>query len=229
MIEQVLVNLVVNARDAMPQGGRLLITTEEIHLKETYAHEHPEARPGHFVCLTVGDSGQGIAPEHLSRIFEPFFTTKEVGKGTGLGLATVYGIVKQHDGWIQVSSKVGQGTCFKVMLPASNQPGPAPAEQQIQKKPRGGAERILLVEDDEAVRLSTRRMLESFGYTVREAASGRAALEQWRDDPPEVDLLLTDIVMPHGVNGTELAKQLRALQPELKVIFMTGYTEQVIS
>ena len=228
MIEQVVVNLVVNARDAMPKGGRLHVTTETVRFEAAQVQNHPEARAGEFVCLAVSDTGTGISPELLPRIFEPFFTTKELGKGTGLGLATVYGIVKQHEGWIEISSKVGEGSRFSVYLPAGSHGPASEAEAPDETKPRGGAERILLVEDDEGVRQSTRRMLESFGYCVSEADSGRAALERWRSEAPEIDLLLTDIVMPHGVTGTELAEKLREEQPELKVIFMTGYSDQVI-
>jgi CheY-like chemotaxis protein len=226
-IEQVLMNLAINARDAMPRGGQLLITMEKIRLDEAYSHTHPEARAGEFVCLSVSDSGSGIAPEHLPRIFEPFFTTKELGKGTGLGLATVYGIVKQHQGWVTVSSRVGVGTTFEIFLPAIQQmPMPA-ASPRAEATVLGGSENILLVEDDATVRLLTRRMLEAHGYRVWEAASGREALGVWRGLTGRIDLLLTDIVMPDGVSGRELADQLRAQTPELKVIFTSGYSRDV--
>ena len=229
MIEQVLVNLVVNARDAMPEGGQLLIRTQAVKFAETDAPTHLEARPGEFVSLVVTDTGTGIATEHLSRIFEPFFTTKELGKGTGLGLATAYGIVKQHQGWVEVSSRLGKGSTFRIFLPAVLQPVAPSSEPPVrEEKLRGGAETILVVEDDEAVRSLTRRILENFGYRVREAASGREALEACRDKLAEIDLLLTDIVMPHGVSGRDLAEQLLTRRPALKALFMSGYSSEAI-
>jgi two-component system cell cycle sensor histidine kinase/response regulator CckA len=228
MLEQVLVNLIVNARDAMPSGGKLLITTETVHLDAAYAQLHPEARPGEFVALSVRDNGSGIAPEHLPRIFEPFFTTKEIGKGTGLGLATVYGIVKQHQGWVEVTSQVGTGTTFRVLLPTINAPVPAPAEARTDSGLRGGTETILLVEDEETVRVAMRRLLERFGYRISEAASGPEALQKWRANEGSFDLLLTDVVMPNGVNGRELAEGLRTERPGLKVIFMSGYNGEAL-
>ena len=228
MIEQVLVNLAVNARDAMPQGGQLLITTEAVSLDADCARTHPEARAGEFVCLTVADTGTGIAPEHLPRIFEPFFTTKELGKGTGLGLATVYGIVKQHQGWIEVSSQLGAGATFNIFLPAIPAPAKTVAASKAEAGLPGGSETILLVEDDYGVRVITRRVLESHGYKVYEASTAPEALELWRSRAEEIALLLTDIVMPQGVTGRDLAEQLRALRPTLKVIFLSGYSADVI-
>jgi signal transduction histidine kinase/ligand-binding sensor domain-containing protein/ActR/RegA family two-component response regulator len=257
MIEQVLVNLVVNARDAMPRGGQLVIRTEVIRFGPDYAQTNPEAREGRFVCLSVSDSGTGIAPEHLPHIFEPFFTTKGPGKGTGLGLATVYGVVKQHQGWIEVISNVGTvecqqastisrrdgnnakvlgtrtarhsdgGTTFKIFLPAIELPAPAAPNETDEKRPQGGTETILVVEDDEGVRSLTRRLLEGFGYRTLEAASGRRALESWQDRVEEIDLLVTDMVMPEGVTGRELAEQMRVRRPDLKVVFMSGYSPDV--
>ncbi len=224
MLEQVLVNLVVNARDAMTKGGQLLVTTERVALDAAYAKFHPEARPGQFVTLKVTDTGAGITPEHLPHIFEPFFTTKEVGKGTGLGLATVYGIAKQHEGWVEVDSTLGVGSTFKLFLPALECAPAVPAPAPVEPKPSGGTETILLVEDDQAVRSLTRRLLESFGYTVKEAESGPQALKLWQTEGEQVDLLLTDMVMPEGMNGRELAEQLLAKRSTLKVIFMTGYS-----
>ena len=228
MMEQVILNLVVNARDAMPEGGRLLIGTRTLSIDARGIPPHPEARTGEFVCLNVSDTGTGISPENLTRIFEPFFTTKEVGKGTGLGLATVYGIVKQHQGWVNVSSRVGIGTTFEIFLPAIRPPGDDPASPPPETVPRGGTEKILLVEDDAAVRLMTRRTLESFGYQVMEAASGCHALAVWQSHGQEIDLLLTDIVMPDGMNGRQLAELLRGQTPALKVIFVSGYSLNVI-
>ena len=229
MIEQVLVNLAVNARDAMPHGGQLLITTEPVTFEETPGPAHPEARAGQFACLAVSDTGTGIAPEHLLRIFEPFFTTKEPGKGTGLGLATVYGIVQQHQGWIEVFTQPGAGTTFKIFLPVVPPPPGTPAAARAETKVSGGVETILLVEDDYAMRMVTRRVLESQGYQIYEATTAREALEVWRSHAGEIALLLTDIVMPEGITGCDLTEQLRAQRPALKVVLMSGYSADVIS
>ncbi len=223
MLDQILLNLVVNARDAMPQGGDLLITTRKVKITRPAFEGAACSREGEHVRLTVRDTGGGIAPEHLSRIFEPFFTTKEVGKGTGLGLATVYGIVQQHKGWIETSSEVGKGTEFRIFFPAI-EAGPdsqSPAAGSGAK--RGGNERILLVEDEPAVRLFIKRVLTSFGYRIEEGSSGREALQMMGGRESEIDLLLTDVVMPDGLNGLELANALRAQRPDLKVVFMSGY------
>jgi PAS domain S-box-containing protein len=228
MIEQVLLNLAVNARDAMPRGGQLLITTTTVSFDAAYARAHPEAGAGEFVCLTVGDTGTGIAPEHLPRIFEPFFTTKEVGKGTGLGLATVYGIVTQHRGWVEVASQPGAGATFKIFLPAIATPASAAATPQAEADLPRGTETILLVEDDYGVRMITRRVLESHGYKICEATAAGEALDLWRSRAEEIALLLTDIVLPQGVTGRDLAEQLRAQRPALKVVFMSGYSADVI-
>ena len=226
MLEQVVLNLVVNARDAMPQGGRLCIRTESVSVDMSYALTHPEARSGEFVTLRVSDTGIGIGQEHLERIFEPFFTTKEPGKGTGLGLATVYGIVKQHKGWIEVETHVGKGTTFTVFLPTVPPPTRAVAETGGVEL-RGGTETILLVEDDYAVRSITRRVLETFNYKVHEATCAREAVELWERHAGEIALLLTDMVMPEGGTGRDLAEQLRARKPGLKVILMSGYSAEV--
>jgi nitrogen-specific signal transduction histidine kinase len=228
MLEQVLLNLVVNARDAMPHGGQVRIATAKVTLHEEAVREKSEASAGEFVCLSVSDTGTGIASEHLFRIFDPFFTTKEPGKGTGLGLATVYGIVKQHHGWIEVSTELGKGTTFKVYLPAIPPSAMAAAAQTAAPMLHGGSETILLVEDDFSVRLVTRRMLESYGYKVCEASSGKEAQEVWGRQSGEIALLLSDIVMPEGMTGRDLAAQLRAQKPELQVIFMSGYSADVI-
>ena len=228
MMEQVILNLVINARDAMPEGGQLRVATEQVVLDEAHARANPGACAGEFVCLLVSDSGTGIAPEVLPRIFEPFFTTKDVGKGTGLGLATVYGIVRQHQGWIEVSSQVGEGSTFKVFLPAIPTPaGLAPAAE-AEAEIRGGNETILLVEDEHTVRVTTRRLLESKGYRIREATNGREALEVWQSHAGEIALLLTDIIMPGEMTGRDLAEQLWGQRPALKVIFMSGYSADVL-
>ena len=228
MIEQVLLNLAVNARDAMPRGGHLLITTDTASFDAAYARTHPEGAAGEFVCLTVSDTGTGIAPEHLPRIFEPFFSTKEIGKGTGLGLATVYGIVTQHRGWIEVASQPGAGATFKIFLPVIPTPVSVAATPQAAAELPGGTETILLVEDDYAVRMITRRVLESRGYKIYEATTASEALDVWNSRGEAIAMLLTDIVMPQGVTGRDLAEQLRAQRPALKVVFMSGYSADVI-
>jgi CheY-like chemotaxis protein len=228
MMEQVILNLVVNARDAMPQGGQLRVATEQVTLDAAHTRLNPKARAGEFVCMMVSDTGTGIAPEVLPRIFEPFFTTKEVGKGTGLGLATVYGIVQQHQGWLEVSSQVGEGTLFKVFLPAIPTPARLAAAAEVEAEIRGGNETILLVEDDHVVRLTTRRILESKGYRIREATSGREALEVWQSHAEEIALLLTDIIMPGEMMGRDLAERLCGQRRGLKVIFMSGYSAEVL-
>jgi CheY-like chemotaxis protein len=226
MLEQVLLNLVVNARDAMPHGGQVQIATERRSMDAAQAQANPEARAGEFVCLSVSDNGTGIAPEHLPRIFEPFFTTKEPDKGTGLGLATVYGIVKQHQGWIELSSKLGAGTRFNIFLPVMPAPVPAASAHEAGANVRGGTERILLVEDDFAVRAITQQILETQGYRVWKAESAQEALELWRDHASEVDVLLSDLVLPGSLSGRELAERLRQDKPQLKVIFMSGYSPE---
>ena len=229
MIEQVLLNLVVNARDAMPKGGSLLITTKKLRVAAAHIPANEEIQPGEFICLRVRDTGCGIPIENLHRIFEPFFTTKEIGKGTGLGLATVYGIVKQHGGWIRVSSRVGAGTIFRIFLPAVDATAATPALAESESDGWRGNETILLVEDDDAVRLTTRRLLEVFNYRVIEAASANEAMEIWQTPKTDIDLLLTDVVMPGGITGRELAEELRKRKPALKVIFISGYNLSTIS
>ncbi|MBV9489941.1 MAG: response regulator [Verrucomicrobia bacterium] len=228
MMEQVLMNLAVNARDAMPRGGELTIQTEAVHLGEAAAQASPEARPGHFACLRVSDAGEGIAPEYLPRIFEPFFSTKETGKGTGLGLATVYGIVKQHQGWITVESQPGQGATFSTFLPRKTAPAPTletPCPHR--RPPPRGTETILLVEDEAPVRRVVQNILGQLGYRVFTAESGVAALRVWREHRDHIELLLTDLVMPDGLMGRELAEKLWAEAPHLPVIFTSGYSPEL--
>jgi signal transduction histidine kinase/ActR/RegA family two-component response regulator/HAMP domain-containing protein len=225
MMEQVIMNLSVNARDAMPKGGTLAISVSPVEITGTYVQTHPEARVGSFVCLRVTDTGCGMDFATISRIFEPFFTTKEIGKGTGLGLATVYGIVKQHDGWIEVVSEPGKGSTFEVFFPASGQ---AVKSAKVDTDPaafiRGGNETILIVEDEQLLRDMAHIILRECGYRVIEAASGKEALEVWDQHQGSIQLLVTDMVMPEGVSGVELAEKLLAKQPRLKVIFTSGYT-----
>ncbi len=224
MIEQILLNLAVNARDSMPEGGELAIATT---VRMVYPNElelEPDVTPGRFVCLSVRDTGCGISADHLSKIFEPFFTTKEVGKGTGLGLATVYGIVKQHKGWIKVESKAGEGTTFEVFLPHCETKAATPAPIIKITTPAHGNETILLVEDEDTIREMAKVFLEAHGYHVLEASNGPEALELWKRGQARIDLLLTDLVMPHGVSGQELAQQLQSDRPNLKVIYSSGYS-----
>ena len=225
MMEQLLMNLVVNARDAMPKGGQLLISTDAVVIESSPTPGQPEARAGDFVCLSVRDTGCGMTPEVRARIFEPFFTTKGVGKGTGLGLATVFGIVKQHLGWIEVASEVGLGASFKIFIPVSSQPAPERQAKVIESKAREGTETVLLVEDEEAVRGLLKIILQRHGYRVLEAASGSAALLVWKKYGTQIDLLLTDMIMPDGLTGRELARRLMAEEPGLKVIYSSGYDD----
>lgn len=227
MIQQVVLNLCVNARDAMPKGGRLTVSARPVDFSPGFIPAHPEARPGAFVCLSVSDTGCGMDAATQQRIFEPFFTTKEVGQGTGLGLATVFGIIKQHQGWIEVESELGQGSTFRVYLPgappAAGQPLPSPSEE-IQ----GGAETILFVEDEASVRKITTLCLRRMGYEVWEAANGVEAVKVWDQHSREIDLLLTDMVMPEGITGLDLAERFRQEKKSLKVIISSGYSTDMI-
>ena len=228
MLEQVIMNLAVNARDAMPRGGRLQITTREIEIDQDYVSRRADARTGRFVCLSVSDTGCGMDAQILGRIFEPFFTTKEVGKGTGLGLATVYGIVQQHRGWIDVTSALGRGSTFKIYFPACTAGVPATGDTAPMLAPLpGGDETILLVEDEPMLREMVRVVLEEEGYEVFEAACAADALHQWDKIDGRVDLLLTDLVMPEGMGGTDLAAELRRRKPQLKVLLSSGYSPEL--
>jgi len=223
-MEQVMMNLAVNARDAMPNGGKLLIETSNVELDRTYTAGHPLMQSGPYVQLVVSDSGTGMDAETQAHIFEPFFTTKEKGKGTGLGLATVYGIVKQSGGFIWVYSELDKGTSFKIYLPRLNQ-----VEDHVDTaKPAveipNGTETILLAEDEQDVREIAREFLESGGYRVIEAKDGKEALELAKENRDQIDLLVSDMVMP-GMTGQQLAERLRKDQPEISVVFMSGYSE----
>jgi PAS domain S-box-containing protein len=228
MIEQIIVNLALNARDAMPQGGRLTIKTEAVEVDAAYAQQRPEARPGAFACLTVADTGTGMDQATLHRIFEPFFTTKEVGKGTGLGLATTYAIVKHHQGWIEVASQPGAGSVFKTFLPLCPQPAPSQDAPGPAKASPGGNETILVVEDEASLRELVCTLLRHYGYRVLQASHGKEALEVWRAKSGEIDLLLTDMMMPGGISGWELAGKLQADRPGLKVIYTSGYSVDLL-
>lgn len=227
MLDQVLMNLAVNARDAMPQGGRLVIETSERLVTEEFVRLNPESAPGRYVWLSVSDTGSGIPAEILPRIFDPFFTTKEPGKGTGLGLPTVFGVVQQHHGWIKVFSEEGQGADFQIFLPASNATPDALAGTPAQPEVAAGTETILLTEDDSSVRALTRALLERYGYRVLEAANGVEALQVWQEHRSGIALLLTDLVMPAGITGQHLARLLRSDNPNLKVVFTSGYSAEI--
>ncbi|NJN97061.1 MAG: PAS domain S-box protein [Anaerolineales bacterium] len=226
-IEQIILNLGVNARDAMPRGGKLIIETDNVEFDETYISQHAEVKPGHYVMLTVSDTGLGMDAATKARIFEPFFTTKDQGRGTGLGLATVYGIVKQSGGDIWVYSEVGRGTTFKVYLPRVDEVMPRLEQPVAPVAVAGGDETVLLVEDEMMVRTLARQVLELRGYTVLEAEHGQAAL-RLAQQHPSIHLLLTDLIMPGGLTGRELAEQLEPLYPEMKVLYMSGYTDDAI-
>ncbi len=226
-LEQVLMNLAVNARDAMPGGGRLTIETANVTLDNDYAAAHPGTRPGEYVMLAVRDTGTGMDAPTLARVFEPFFTTKAPGKGTGLGLAVVHGVVTQSGGRIDVSSKVGRGTTFRIYLPAAKQRAPGgKSAPGLQSMPRG-RETVLLAEDEDAVRALARHVLTSCGYTVLEAEDGREAVRVAEGHRGRIDLLVSDVVMPH-LGGRQLAERLAAVQPGLKVLFLSGYAEDAL-
>ena len=227
MVEQVLMNLAVNARDAMSEGGELTLTTAMVEWSVDDAARHASRRPGSFVRLSVNDTGGGIAPEILPRIFEPFFTTKDIGGGTGLGLAAVFGIVKHHEGWIEVESAVGTGTSFELYFPATPEALVSRAASVHPFPEHRGKETILLVEDDGTVRDFTVAVLENTGYRVLQAVSGVQALEVWKWHQSRISLLLTDLVMPEGISGVELAKILRAEKPGLKIVYTSGYSRQM--
>src|SRR5436190_359444 len=228
-LEQVIMNLAVNARDAMPNGGKLTLETGNVELDEVYATDHYPARAGPFVLLAVSDTGIGMSDETQAHMFEPFFTTKEKGKGTGLGLATVYGIIKQSGGFIWVYSEVGQGTTFKLYLPRVEELAERASEPaQLPARPPRGTETVLVVEDEAPVRSVARQVLERHGYTVLEAPSAEAALDLAARYSGAIHLLLTDVVMP-GLNGRQLASRLADLRPDARVIFMSGYTDEAVT
>jgi PAS domain S-box-containing protein len=226
-IEQIVMNLAANARDAMPSGGRLTIETATVQVDESYMQRHAIVPAGDYVLLTVSDSGQGIAAEHLPHIFEPFYTTKEAGKGTGLGLATVYGIVKQNGGFVWVYSESGLGTTFKVYLPQVHSlTRDVPATTIVESSPRGCGT-LLLVEDEASVRQAARQFLIESGYTVLEANDGEDALRASREHHGPIHLMITDVVMPR-MGGPKLAERLADERPEMKVLFVSGYAENTV-
>jgi PAS domain S-box-containing protein len=229
MLDQAVLNLCINARDAMPAGGTLTLATEAVELDAAAAAVMPDARPGKFCCLVVKDTGVGMPPDVLQHLFEPFFTTKEVGKGTGLGLASLHGIVHQHQGWVTVASVVGEGTTFRIFLPASPKMERAASASAHAAAPMpGGHETILLVEDEGVVRKMTTVVLERLGYRVIAAVDGREARRRWEEHAGQIDLLFADMVMPGGVSGLQLGEELRQQRRGLKILLMSGYSSEII-
>ncbi len=228
MIEQILMNLSVNSRDAMPRGGTLSIRVNTREVDAGHTRLYADARPGRFVCLTHADTGMGIPPENITRIFEPFFTTKELGKGTGLGLATVYGIVKQHKGWIEIESELGKGTTFRIFLPASTGLITDLDNNSLPPRAPDGSETILVVEDERDLREIITRTLIRHGYRVFQAVDGNNALQIWSEYKDDIALVFTDVIMPGGINGRELAERFLLDKPKLKVIYSTGYSADAL-
>jgi PAS domain S-box-containing protein len=224
-MEQVLLNLVVNARDAMPRGGRLILETEDVAIDPEYCRMHVWARPGQYVRLSVSDTGTGMDAQTLEQIFDPFFTTKEVGKGTGLGLSTVYGVINQHDGFIQAYSEPGHGTTLQVYLPASTASA-EPIGKAPEPRATGGTETILMIEDHDALREIAQKTLESYGYTVLTASNGQEAVQLFRANSERIDLVVSDVIMPK-MSGPAAAAEMRALRPDLRVLFTTGYSAEL--
>lgn len=226
-LDQVLMNLIINARDSISSGGRIVLETSSVELDETYVSRHVGSSPGSYVCLAVSDTGVGMDAETISRIFEPFFTTKEKGRGTGLGLSTVYGIVKQAGGYIMPYSEPGQGSTFKLYFPRVEEPTRSQTKSPAPEPLARGTETVLLVEDEGALRDLVRSILQEAGYTVRDAHKGQEALQIAADPSAKIDLLLTDVVMP-GMAGPQLAQQLLSSRPGLRVLYMSGYADDVI-
>jgi CheY-like chemotaxis protein len=226
-IEQAIVNLALNARDAMPKGGRITVETANTYLDETYARTHLGVKPGEFVMVAVSDTGHGMDAETRRRLFEPFFTTKEKGKGTGLGLATVYGVVKQLGGDIWVYSEPGQGTTFKLYFPRVTETASLPPASPVEANRAPSTETILVVEDEQAVRDLTVKILRKLGHTILAAANGAEAIEIATSYPGPIALLLTDVVMPN-MSGRQVADHLLKLRPDLKVLYLSGYTDNTV-
>jgi len=227
-MEQIIMNLVVNARDAMPRGGRLTIETANAELDRGYADTHPEVQPGPYVMISISDTGHGMSKQVQSKIFEPFFTTKRLGKGTGLGLATVYGIVKQSKGSIWLYSEPRKGTTFKIYLPRAQSPAADPMRPALPPESLRGSETILIAEDEPNVRQLAATILRENGYTVLLAEDPESALELCRSRGQHIDLLLTDVIMPR-MSGPELSERVRAAQPHIRILFMSGYTEDTVA
>jgi len=225
-LDQIIMNLGVNARDAMPDGGELKISTSNATIDEAYYREHLDAMLGDYVQLTFCDSGHGMDQDTVKHIFEPFFTTKEVGKGTGLGLATIYGIVAQNNGFINIYSEPGHGTVFKIFLPRLEEESLETTQEII--VPIAGSGTILLVEDDESVRQMTTSMLEKVGYDVLVAESSQAAVRLCEDRNVHIDIVLSDIIMP-GMNGKDMMDKITSIRPGIKTLYTSGYSSEIIS
>jgi CheY-like chemotaxis protein len=226
-VEQIVVNLLVNSREASPRGGKVTIETSNVVLGPEYLRQNPTVQAGDYVLLAVSDSGSGIPPEIRDRIFEPFFTTKEGTDARGLGLATVYGIVKQNGGHVAVYSEVGQGTTFRIYLPRTLEAAAVAVPAAAGARPVGRGETLLLVEDNDELRGATQGILEALGYRVATAANGTEALAALERLEGRIDLVICDVVMP-GMSGQEVVERLRARRPEIRVIFMSGYTDNVV-
>ena len=226
-VEQVLMNLTLNSRDAMPEGGVISVATSNFTLGGDAASRHPDARPGDYVCLCVSDTGVGMDAATRSRIFEPFFTTRDMNKATGMGLATVYGIVKKHEGWVEVDSEVGKGSTFRVYIPSTDRQPERNEEAQPESAADGGGHTILVVEDDAAVRSLVVEVLQSYNYEVIEAETGDEAIKSWPACREKVDLLLTDMVMPGEASGLDVAQHCISTKPNLKIIYTSGYSSEL--
>jgi len=228
MLEQVLMNLSVNARHAMPNGGSLVVSTFIRNFKAGELENEMEFSPGNYIGLRVADTGCGMSKETINRIFEPFFTTKSIGEGTGLGLSTVFGIVKQHKGWIHVDSQVGKGSVFEIYFPPSSKTAQLPSDSISKNTEKSkGNKTILLVEDESSLRQVARAVLVNSGYQALEAEDGVEALQVWEQNSSRISLLVTDVTMPNGLDGIELATRLLEQNPDLKVIIMSGYNENL--
>src|SRR5208282_5887149 len=225
-LEQVIMNLVVNAKDSMPEGGKLTVQSSDVTVRQNF-REHRFIQPGRYAVISVADTGHGMDKDTQSRIFEPFFTTKEKGKGTGLGLSTVYGIVKQSNGYVFAQSEIGTGTTFYVYLPRVEDSAEELSPAKSLQNEAGGCETVLLVEDEDSVRELVRVTLASRGYKVLEAENGECGLRAAEAFKEQIDILITDVVMP-GIGGRELAKKLLALRPGISVLYLSGYTEDAV-
>jgi CheY-like chemotaxis protein len=227
MLEQAIMNVCLNARDAMPNGGTLTLETSAVDFELEDVTNEPEARPGAFVCLRITDTGCGMGREVLRHLFEPFFTTKEVGKGTGLGLASAFGIAHQHSGWLSVESGVGEGATFRLFLPRSTGAKPSHGTESLPPVSKRTRDTVLLVEDEPELLRASARALTQLGYRVLSASDGQEALKVWAESRIVIDLLLTDMRMPKGISGLQLAERLWETKPSLKVVIMSGYNTEI--
>jgi CheY-like chemotaxis protein len=226
-LEQVLMNFAINARDAMPRGGAFTVKTEQIDLTEDFTRAHGYGKAGPYAMMTISDTGIGMDEATRTHIFEPFFTTKEVGKGTGLGLAVVYGIIKGHEGFVNVYSEPGKGTTFRIYLPVIGAVATEEVNAQHREAPARGTETVLVAEDDENLRKLSRTVLEEFGYTVIEAVDGEDAVKKFMENKDAIRLLLFDLIMPK-MNGKEASDEIRKIKPDLKILFASGYDPDLL-